>query len=181
MNVTASLIGSELEQYSSGSYSPGMQLHDSGSLIYAVQNQEIDIYDVHHGDERERVLLPEDRAAEIGIEVLTETAIDETGSRIFLITKSGVTVITLDSVPLSLGAVSPSSGSSGGGVQLTIQGSGFESGVTVTVGGAAAATTFVNSTTLQVTTPSTDSGGLPIAIQNPDGQTYSLDDAYTAN
>lgn len=181
MDVTASLISSELEQYFSGAYSPGMQLHDSGSLIYAMQNDEIDVYDVHHGDERERILLPEGRAAETGTEILTQTAIDETGSRIFLITKSGVSVITLDSVPLSLGTVTPSSGSSGGGVQLTLRGSGFEPGVMVNVGGTAASTTFVDSTTLQVSTPSSSPGGLEISIQNPDGQAYTLDDSYTAN
>lgn len=181
MSVTASLISSELDQYFSGSYSPGMQLHDSGSLIYAMQSKEIDIYDLHHGDERERVLLPEDRVAETGSEILTETAIDETGSRIFLITKSGVTVITLDSVPLSLGTVAPSSGSSGGGVQLTLHGSGFESGATVSIGGVVAPTTFIDSTALQVTTPPSNRGGLAITVQNPDGQTYALDDAYTAN
>lgn len=181
LNVTASLVNPELVQGFSGAFSPGMQLQDSGSLIYAMQDQEVDLYDVHHGDERERILLPEKRASETGTEVLTQTAIDETGDRIFLITQSGLTVVTLDRVPLSIGSVNPPSGSSGGGIELTIRGSGFESGASVTLGGLTGSVNFVDANTLQVTTPSGPTGSMQVKIQNPDGQSYVLDNAYTAN
>jgi hypothetical protein len=180
MNVIASLVTPEYSQNTGGgNRNPGMQVNDSGSLIYAVQNQEIDLFDVHHGDQRERILLP--KGVQIGNSNLTQTAIDETGARFFAITQSGVCVITLDSVPLSIGSVNPSIGSSAGGIQLTIRGSGFVSGANVAFGNVAVAATVVDSNTLQVITPPMTQGAIQIIVQNGNGQTYTLDDAYTAN
>jgi len=181
VNVTASMISPELPQGFSGSRSPGMQLHDSGSLIYAVQNQEVDLYDVHNGQERERILLPEQRLPETGTEILLQTGIDQTGSQIFLLSQSGLTVVTLDSVPLSVASVTPASGSSSGAVQATLHGSGFVSNTIVTFGGSPAAATFVDSNTIEITTPATGRGAVQVTLQNPDGQSYSVDDVYQAN
>ena len=181
VNVTASLVSPQLLQGFSGNSSPGMQLHDSGSLIYATQNQEIDLYDMHNGQERERILLPEQRLPETTAEILLQTAIDETGSQIFLITKSGLTVVGLDSVPLSIANVTPASGSSSGAVQVTLHGSGFDANTIVTFGGSRAAANFVDSNTIQIETPATARGAVQVTVQNPDGQSYTVDDVYEAN
>jgi hypothetical protein len=181
LNVTASLVSPELLQNFVGASSSGMQLHDSGSLIYAMRNQEVDLFDMHNGQERERVLLPERRMPETGTEGLSQTAIDETGLQIFLITQSGLTIVTLDSVPLSLSYATPSIGSSSGGIQVTIHGSGFDPSTTVTLGSSQAAVDFVDSNTLQIVTPATAKGALQAIVQNSDGETYTLDDVYTAN
>jgi IPT/TIG domain-containing protein len=64
---------------------------------------------------------------------------------------------------------------------LTIRGSGFKSGATVTVGGKSAATSFVDINTLTVTTLALSPGSQQILITNPDGDAYTLDAAFTAN
>jgi hypothetical protein len=50
---------------------------------------------------------------------------------------------------------------------------------TVTVGGTAATSTFVNANTLQVVIPSVSAGPVQIAVSNPSGNSYSLDNAFT--
>jgi hypothetical protein len=181
LTVTESLVAAQLLQYFAGNRVQGMQLHDTGSLIYAMQNQEVDIYDLHNGQERERVLLPEQRTSEPAAEILAQTAIDTTGSQIFLLTQSGLTTITLDFVPLSISTATPSVGSSSGGVQVTLHGSGFDSTTTAILGGSPAAVTFVDTNTIQLMTPSTAKGALQATVQNADGQTYAIDNVYTAN
>jgi hypothetical protein len=179
-NVTASLVSSQLLNFFSGNSVPGMQLHDSGSLIYATQVQQVDLFDLRNGQERERVLLPEPLVTQTAV-TLPQTAIDKTGSQIFLITQSGLTVVTLDSVPLSIARATPAAGTSSGGVQVTIRGSGFDANTTVTFGGAPATATFVDSNTIQIETPATAKGAVQATVQTQDGRSYTLDDAYEAN
>ncbi len=158
----------------------GLKLHDSGSLAYVPYQNGIDIYDVHHGNLRERLLLTETMQVVYDGLGIHSVAIDETGGQIFLFTSAGLTIIELDSVPLSIGSVTPQVGPAAGGAKLTIRGSGFLSGAAVTIGGVAAATALVDSDTLQVVAPSLSTGPASMAVQNPDGTTYTLDDAYTA-
>jgi hypothetical protein len=107
--------------------------------------------------------------------------VDETGQRIFALTTSGLTIAQLADVPLSIGTVSPSSASASGGAVLTIRGSGFQSGATVSIAGKSAPTSFVDINTLSVTTPLLSAGPQQIQITNPSGDSYSLDAAFTAN
>lgn len=104
---------------------------------------------------------------------------DEAGNRAFLITNKGLTVVDLPSPPLSIGYLSPVTGPVGGGTSVTIRGSGFQSGATVTLGGVEATATFVDSSTLQFVTPAGSEGGARIVVQNPDGTSYGLDSAFT--
>jgi hypothetical protein len=104
-------------------------------------------------------------------------AIDETGQRIFLITNKGLTIAQLDSVPLSIGSVTPASGPAG--TQVKIRGSGFVQGTTANANGMSAAVSYVDADTLQVTLPALPAGAVQITITNPDGQSYTLDDAFT--
>jgi hypothetical protein len=64
---------------------------------------------------------------------------------------------------------------------VRLRGSGFQSGAQARFGNAAAVTSFVDSSTLMVTTPSLPAGSTRITVVNPDGNQYFLDDAYTAN
>jgi len=65
----------------------------------------------------------------------TFLTLDEKWPRIFALTTSGVTVLQLSSVPLGIGTVAPAAGSSAGGANLTVRGSGFQPGTKATLGG----------------------------------------------
>jgi len=108
-------------------------------------------------------------------------AIDENGQRIFALTTSGLTVIQLATVPLSIGTISPTSAPASGGTILTIRGSGFHFGATVTIGGKPASVAFKDINTLTVVAPAVTPGTGQIAVTNPNGASYSLDAAFTAN
>jgi len=164
----------------------GVGMHESGSLVYVAYQMDnaarsgIDIYDAHHGNLRERLLLSGALPYNVsGLSVLS-IAIDEIGGRIFLVTTAGLTIINLDAVPLSLGSVTPNSGVPGAG--LSLRGSGFTAGTTATFNGTSAAVTFVDADTLQTVVPaSLASGPVSITLSNPDGSTYTLDDAFNIN
>ena len=97
----------------------GMKLNPAGSLAYVpvtvsiptkgVVSPEsaVDIYDVQRNQLRERVLLTQQFPAPTGLP--NAMAIDSTGQNIFLIMQTGLTIVTLDAVPLSIGYVTPSS------------------------------------------------------------------------
>ncbi|HEX8181966.1 MAG TPA: IPT/TIG domain-containing protein [Candidatus Saccharimonadales bacterium] len=80
----------------------------------------------------------------------------------------------------AISAVSPASGSIAGGTALTITGSNFVSGATVSVGGAAAtAVTFVSATSITATAPAHAAGVVTVAVTNPDGQVASRASGFT--
>ena len=151
---------------------PGTAVHDSGALLYSSTDLGVDIIDVRHGALAERILFNEQDAFLSG-----SLVVDDPGEKIFLITNAGLTIIELDAVPLSIGSVTPSSGSSGTVVQ--VRGSGFQAATTASFNGTTAATKFVDADTLQVTVPSITSGPVQIILLNPDGTSYKLDAAYT--
>jgi len=199
-NLTVAAIPStlELEQIPARVLVPGLALHPSGALLYqpfltgpapaapstlGIQGG-VDILDSHTGLLRLRIFLPEPLATlSTDIDALHGSflAIDENGQRIFALTTSGLTVIQLATVPLSIGTVSPTSAPASGGAILTIRGSGFHSGATVTIGGKPAPATFKDMNTLTVIAPAVTPGPQQIAITNPNGDSYALDAALTAN
>jgi len=149
---------------------PGMALHDSGALLYSSTDLGVDIIDVRHGTLSERIVLNEQSVGLSG-----SLAIDQAGGRIFLITNAGLTSIQLDAVPLSVGSITPSSGSSG--ALLQVRGSGFQAGTTAKIGNTGAAATFVDGDTLQLTIPTVASGPAALTLVNPDGTSYTWDAA----
>lgn len=168
----------------------GIKLNDTGSLAYVGEflnvpvvgptaNQDVvDVFDVRHGDLRERVYLSEqflpEEQAQNGL------AIDPTGQNIFLLTSTGLTIVTLDNVPLSIGSLSPTSGASGS--TITIRGSGFTQQTTATCNGSNATVTFVDADTLQLALPaSLARGPVSITLANPDGSTYNLDAVFNVS
>ena len=177
---------------------PGVTLHASGALIYqpfltgqpggaGVQGG-IDILDAHSGVLRLRIFLAQQFMTDVDGLHGSFFTVDESGQRLFAITSkdgtaqnAGLTVVTLAGVPLGIGSLSPSQGSAAGGTTLVIRGSGFQSGVSVTIGGKAATATFNDMNTLTVVTPALATGFQRVTITNPDGETVSLDAAFLAN
>jgi hypothetical protein len=176
---------------------PGVTIHPSGALIYepfldgpapaappatGIQGG-IDIRDAHNGQLRLRIYLPEPFAM-LNTDVdglhggfLTT---DENGQRLFALTASGLTIVQLANVPLGIGTLSPAVGPSAGGTSITLRGSGFQSGITATLGGNSAAVTLKDMNTLTVTTPATAAGPQRLVLTNPDGESVLLDAAFLA-
>lgn len=79
----------------------------------------------------------------------------------------------------SVVGVSPRSGPVSGGTPVTITGSGFLSGATVTFGGTAATSVVVvNSTTITAVTPAKPTGKVSVSVTNPGGSALTLADAF---
>src|SRR5208283_5845079 len=77
-------------------------------------------------------------------------------------------------------SVSPSSGATGGGTAVTITGTNFVSGATVTFGSAAATNVAVlNATTITATAPAGSAGAATVMVTNPGGQSGSLSNGFT--
>ncbi|MHB8877881.1 MAG: beta strand repeat-containing protein [Myxococcaceae bacterium] len=77
-------------------------------------------------------------------------------------------------------AVSPAFGPASGGNRVTLTGTGFGSGATVTIGGAAAtAITVAGATSLSATAPPGTVGAVDVVVTNSDTQSGSLVGAYT--
>jgi len=188
----------ELEQIPGRVAVPGFALHPSGALVYqpfltgpaptappatGIQGG-VDIVDAHSGQLRLRIFLPEPLAMlSTDIDGLHGAflAVDENGQRVFALTTSGLTIVQLAEVPLGIGGITPGSGPAAGGTLITIRGSGFQSGIKVTIGGKAAAVTFKDINTLTVVVPSVSAGAQRMVLTNSDGESVSLDAAFTAN
>ncbi len=72
--------------------------------------------------------------------------------------------------PPTVSSVAPSSGSPAGGTAVTITGTNFAAGATVTFGAAAATNVVVvNSTTITATTPAGSVGAVTVTVTNATG------------
>lgn len=82
--------------------------------------------------------------------------------------------------PPTIASIVPSSGSQLGGTAVTISGAGFQSGATVTIGGAAATSVVVvNEGSITCVTPAGTLGARNVVVTNPDTQTDTLSSGYT--
>ena len=87
--------------------------------------------------------------------------------------------ITIVPAP-SISSISPTTGSPSGSQDLTINGAGFQTGATVTVGGVACTSvTVVSPTKITCTTPSGTLGSADVVVTNPDNQTVTDAGAFT--
>ena len=94
--------------------------------------------------------------------------------------KSANVNVTATAPGLSVTSVTPPSGKTTGGKSVTIHGTGFVSGATVTFGGSAATNVvFVNSTTLTATTPAHAGGAVNVTVTNPNNASATLTNGYT--
>jgi phosphatidylinositol-3-phosphatase len=74
--------------------------------------------------------------------------------------------------------VSPSSGPVAGGTAVTISGSGFAAGASVSFGGTSAPATVAGSTTINSVAPAHASGAVNIVVTNPGGQSGTLTNGF---
>lgn len=157
-----------------GELGGGEAFNPSGSLLF-MPSSGVDVFDVHRGRLAMRVGLPDPPSIPRGPSI----ALNETGTKVFVLTRSGLTIAQLASLPLSIASTTPSSGASG--TTVTIRGSGFQSGTKISFGSSAAAVTYVDGMTLKATVPALASGPSQITVVNPDGQSYSFDAAFLVN
>ena len=158
-----------------GTRLPGEKLHSSGALLYYPEGNGFTIYDVRQGHLKRRVALPQQTAL-----TFDAMAIDETGSRAFLLTTNGLTVVSIADLPLSIGNLQPAQGSASGGTNVVVRGSGFQNGAQVLFNKTPVSPQFIDSSTLNVTSPAVSAGAVRITVVNPDGSQYALDDGFTA-
>jgi hypothetical protein len=79
-----------------------------------------------------------------------------------------------------ISSLSPTSGPAGGGTTVTISGTSFATGATVTFGGTAATNVnVVGSTTITAVTPAHAGGAVNVVVTNPGGQSATSTNGYT--
>jgi hypothetical protein len=77
-------------------------------------------------------------------------------------------------------SISPTSGTTSGGTSVTISGTNFASGATVTFGGTAATNVVVvSSTSITATTPAHAAGAVNVVVTNSNGQSGTLTNGYS--
>jgi uncharacterized protein YjiK/methionine-rich copper-binding protein CopC len=129
--------------------------------------------------------------AATGVTVVSATQITATtpagaaGAVNVVVTNSGGLSGTLTNgytyvAPPAVTSVSPTSGTTAGGTSVTIAGTGFAAGATVTFGGTAATgVTVVSATQITATTPAGAAGAVNVVVTNADGQSATLTGGYT--
>jgi IPT/TIG domain len=78
-----------------------------------------------------------------------------------------------------INSVTPSSGSTNGGTQITISGANFQPGVTAKLGGTALAVSYVSSSQLTAVTPAEAAGAVNLRVVNPDTQFVVAQNVFT--
>jgi hypothetical protein len=176
-SITAASIPDELGGFQSWQ-ADSATLNDSGSLEFTpgettvVGPPGLFILDTHHGDVLRNLVLQNP------INSSPQTiAVDSTAQHVFMADSQGLTVLTLSAPPLAIGWLNPAIASTSGSTTITLRGSGFQSGTTVTIGGKSAIVVYVDANTLQMTAPANVAGAAQVVVQNPGGETYSLDAA----
>jgi beta-glucanase (GH16 family) len=77
-------------------------------------------------------------------------------------------------------SISPTNGCAAGGTSVTVSGTNFLNGATVSIGGVAASgVVFVNSNTLTAVTPANSAGAMNVAVTNPDTSSATLTNGFT--
>jgi hypothetical protein len=93
-----------------------------------------------------------------------------------ILPKSGVAPPTLTP---TVTAISPSSGAAAGGTQVTITGTNFSTGATVTIGGAATNVSVISSTSIRAITPAHAAGTVNVVVTSSNGQSGTLANGFT--
>src|SRR4029077_6210273 len=79
----------------------------------------------------------------------------------------------------TISSVSPNSGPATGGTTVTIGGTNFVSGATVSFGGTAATNVvFVSATQITTTVPAHAAGAVNVVVTNPDAQTGTFTNGF---
>jgi IPT/TIG domain/Dockerin type I domain len=93
------------------------------------------------------------------------------------LTGGSVWQLTFGSAP-AISTITPASGTTAGGIAVTITGTNFAFGSSVTIGGTAA-TSVVSSTQITATTPAHAAGAVNVVVTNPDAQSATLASGFT--
>jgi hypothetical protein len=131
-----------------------------------------------------RVITPQDQ------DILEDRIVTATGSYSATATISGGAWIMQmvafraasggGAAPPTVTSITPNSGPTTGGTSVTITGTNFATGATVTFGSAAGTNVVVlNSTTLTVTTPAGGAGAVTVTVTNPGPQSGSLANGFS--
>jgi hypothetical protein len=92
----------------------------------------------------------------------------------------GFTYTEVSNPPPTLTGISPASGTAAGGTAVTVTGTGFQAGVTVSLGGTpATGVTVVSSTSITATTPAHAAGAVDVVVSNAEQQAATLPNGYT--
>ena len=92
----------------------------------------------------------------------------------------GFTYTAVPNPAPTVAAISPTSGTNAGGTAVTITGTGFLTGATVSLGGTAATgVTVASSTSITATAPAHAAGAVNVVVTNTDGQKGTLANGYT--
>jgi len=81
--------------------------------------------------------------------------------------------------PPTIISITPNTGTANGGTPVTIAGTGFLAGATVSFGGTAATNVVVNSTSITATTPAHAAGAVNVVVTNTDNQSVTSANGYT--
>ena len=93
---------------------------------------------------------------------------------------SGLTItINPPAPPPVITSIDPAQGPTAGGTAVTITGENFQDGATVTIGGAAAAATFVDANSLSATSPAGSVGAADVVVTNPDQSSATSAGAFS--
>lgn len=148
-------------------------LNASGSLYYVAYPSYFEIVDVLHA----RLLMRFSLTETVQGAAPSPIAIDSGGRYVYLITDKGLTVVDLGEAPLAIGHMTLQVASPG--TQVTVRGSGFDSSLTGTIGGQAAALSVSDENTLTLTVPAASSGPADIVLGRGDGASYTLENGIS--
>lgn len=111
-----------------------------------------------------------------GGDIVTATSTDASGRTSEF---SNCIVVTATPAP-AIDTILPNEGRVEGGTHVTIRGTNFVSGATVTFGGVAATSVqYVNSERLNVVTPAHSAGSVDVVVRNPDTQAATRTNGFT--
>ena len=80
---------------------------------------------------------------------------------------------------IAVTGLTPNTGPAAGGTVVTISGSGFAAGVSVSLGGTRVVPTNVTATSMQITTPAHAVGSVEVVVANPNGHNATLPGGFT--
>ncbi len=93
---------------------------------------------------------------------------------------SATTSVTVQASSPTVTSITPKAGASAGGKGVTINGTNFQSGATVTIGGSAATSvTVVSATQITALTPPGTPGATNVTVTNPGNSSGTLPNGYT--
>lgn len=93
--------------------------------------------------------------------------------------KGGFTYLSSQMPAPIINSITPSTGSTAGGTQVTISGNNFVSGLSLMIGSRQAMISSVTSTQIVAVTQPNDAGPVNVVVINPDGQASVLAGAFT--